>query len=105
MAPIYPPLLPYKACQIQILFVTEWNTESILDVYEHRKGSSEDENMISVEKDNKEDKQKKDLRGKETLRMSACVWRHVGILFRALYPKACFDAFLFFFFFSPNRWY
>lgn len=43
-----------KACQIQILYVTERNTESILDVYEHRKGSLGNEKMISVEKDSKE---------------------------------------------------
>lgn len=41
------------------------------------------------------EKQKKALR-EETLIMSACLWRHVGNLFRALYPKACFDAFFFF---------
>lgn len=41
------------------MFVTECNAESILDAYEKRKSSLEDEEkMISVEKDNKEDKQK-----------------------------------------------
>lgn len=43
---------------------TENNTESILDVYEQSKGSLEDEKMIPLQKDSKEDKQKKALRGR-----------------------------------------
>lgn len=46
------------------IFSTENNTESILDVYEQSKGSLEDEKMISLQKDSKEDKQKKALRGR-----------------------------------------